>query len=600
MGRSASRSKNGPSESDGPNCGLESGMRSALFSGVVHLREDANGARNKILERLILALAALGSIALIPSVLASFEAGLGWLAAVDVVVYAWVIALHVFRHRLSYMTRVAQLLVLVGTLSTVLLLTLGLHGAGLLWLMAAPVLGSILLEARLAWITLGIVALGLAVLGVWIGADTLPFESIHGELVPLLWWVMAGNVVLVATALTATIQGVLHALERANQRLNEEKDARARLEADIRHAEQVAAAGAMAGGVAHDLNNLLQAILVPTASVLERLEQPELRDELGTALLAATGARDVTRRLLALARRGAPAQRERVLLDVRVADALELVRAAIPPPTQISATCDAPNVFVRLASGELEVLLVNLCLNAAQAFPRGTIRVATTAMPAGAVLSVSDDGPGIPEAIAAKVFEPFFTTRADGTGLGLATVHRVIESLGGRIGLRSSPGCGATFELHFPEANGGAPTDLPLPAESRPEGRLLLVDDDDIVRSAHRLALLRAGFSVITAATAEEGLARLDATVQVMVTDLRMPGLGGAELVRRALAERPDLRVVVCSGLMDPDLEQHLGALGVRRVLHKPVTLAELLVAVGRSPGPTVTVRSDPRTGSEA
>src|SRR5690606_6466204 len=227
-------------------------------------------------------------------------------------------------------------------------------------------------------------------------------------------------------------------------------------------------------------------------------------------------------------------------------------------------------------------VLVNLCLNAAQADPRATITIATRPAPHGAVVTVEDDGPGIPEALRARVFEPFFTTRSDGTGIGLASVHRVVESLGGSISLHSRVGEGTRFEVFLPATTQAANTRNaagPL-SVSRATGRLLLVDDDRRVRAAHRSALTRAGYDVVACESGEDGLKQLDPRTDVLVTDLRMPGMGGAELVRRALGRCPSLRVIVCSGLVDAALEGELRKLGVAEVLHKPVTLPELLRAV--------------------
>jgi len=532
---------------------------------------------------LIRVLLLFGWFALVPSIVASLAAGLPWLAAVDVAMYAWLVALELLRGRLSYEARVAHVLVAVSVLSVVLLLALGLQGAGLLWLIAGPILAALLLQRRQAWVAVGGFGLVLLGLGLWIVASTAPFEAVHGELRPLQWWVMAGNALALVVTVTAMIQAVLGALQSAHARLDQEREARSRLELDLRNAEQAAAVGALAGGVAHELNNLLQAILVPVALVQDRLRDPELREDLSQALSAATGARDVTSRLLQLARRRTPSERELVVLDARMHEIMALVRAAIPPPTLVDYACGATGVTIAAARGELELVLVNLCLNAAQADPRASISIATRSVPHGAVIIVADDGPGIPEAIQPRVFEAFFTTKDDGTGLGLASVHRVMESLGGSITLRSRAGEGTTFELFLPAtAELATPRSAAVVTAPRTPGRLLLVDDDDRVRAAHHMALSRAGYDVISCECAEEGLEQLDETIEVLVTDLRMPGIGGAELARRALAAHPALHVVVCSGLVDATLEADLRKVGVGEVLHKPVTLSELLGAVAQ------------------
>lgn len=562
-------------------------FRRRILTPMVEPVEDADIGRRRVLDRLIRALLLFGGFALVPSVIASFAAGLVWLAVVDVAMYGWIVVLEVLRSRLSYATRVTHVLVAVSVLSVVLLLALGLHGAGLLWLVAGPILAALLLDRRSAWLAVagfGAVLLGL---GVWITVSTAPFEVTRGELMPLQWWVMAGNALALVVAGTVMIQAVLGALEAAHERLTTERELRLRLEGDLRNADQAAAVGALAGGVAHELNNLLQAILLPVVLVHDQLRDPELREDLAHAVTAATGARDVTSRLLALARRHGSVDRDVIELDGRVQEIMALVRAAIPPPTVITYTPRAPGISICAARGELEVVLVNLCLNAAQADPQASITITTRNVPHGVVIVVEDNGPGIPEEIQAHVFEPFFTTRDEGTGIGLASVHRVIESLGGSIVLRSRAGEGTTFEVFLPatERAVSAKKAADIPAKPRPGGRLLLVDDDTRVRIAHRSALSRAGYDVIACESGEDGLEQLDPAVDVLVTDLRMPGMGGAELARRALGRFPSLRVVVCSGLVDATLERDLRGVGVSEVLHKPVTLAELLYAVAGARG---------------
>lgn len=544
---------------------------------MAEVSEDVSAARTRILDGLVRGLVLAGFVALVPSLAACFRADLLGVAVADVSVYGGVLALHFLRERWSYRRRVYVLLFLASTLSLVLLYTLGLEAAGLLWLMATPILGSILLDVRAAWIVWTGLATVLAAFGAWVSMATLPFEQGEVELLPLRWWVMVTNAMLIAAALMATVQVILRVLESANLRLTSEKRARVELEADLRSAQQTAAVGALAGGVAHELNNLLQAIMVPVALVQERLSDEALRKDLTQALVASQGARDVTRRLLDLARRGAPTERECVLLDARVEEALTLVRVVLPVRTAVLFARGAHERYVQMARGELEVLLVNLCMNAAQACPDSPIRVSTMPAEGGAVLRISDDGPGIPPDLQPRVFDAFFTTRPEGTGLGLATVHRIVESMGGRIDLDSSS-AGTTFQLFLPQAE---PEGVDAARERRVLARsLLLVDDDEGVRMAHRTAFEREGYAVATAASAEEGLAFLDGSVDVMITDLRMPGMGGTELVRRALALYPTLRIVVCSGMVDGNLERSLYALGVFRILHKPVMLRELLGTV--------------------
>jgi two-component system, cell cycle sensor histidine kinase and response regulator CckA len=232
---------------------------------------------------------------------------------------------------------------------------------------------------------------------------------------------------------------------------------RARLEEQLRHAQKIEAIGQLAGGIAHDFNNLLVALRGFGELALAEVRNGEVDDglaDLEKLLEGVARAEDLTRRLLTFARRRVA---EPKLLDVNavVSNVELLLRRVIGAHIAMTSTLAPAPVLVRADGGELEQLLVNLAVNARDAMPDGgSLRIVVASEePRFAVLEVSDTGCGMDDATAEQIFEPFFTTKeANGTGLGLATVHGIVKQTGGRIDVRSAPGCGTAFTVRLPLA----------------------------------------------------------------------------------------------------------------------------------------------------
>jgi PAS domain S-box-containing protein len=340
---------------------------------------------------------------------------------------------------------------------------------------------------------------------------------------------------------------------------------RRRLEERLRHAEKMEAVGQLAGGVAHDFNNLLTAIVSYAALVRDALgsDHPSVPDvrEIEAAAMRAAG---LTRQLLAFSRRQRVAP-QMVDLHGVVAGMERMLRRVLPENVELTVVAHAPGtVFADPA--QLEVVILNLAVNARDALPRGG-RIEITVFeveegasdlgdgetPAGrlAVLQVRDDGVGMDATTRARIFEPFFTTKpaGKGTGLGLATVYGIVSQAGGEIRVRSEPGRGSEFRVYLPRWSGvAAPAPATAPASpARGDETVLVVEDDAAIRALVRRTLAQAGYRVLDASTADQALA-VAVAPDVLVTDVILPGRNGWELATALATRRPGLRVLFMSG----------------------------------------------------
>ncbi|HVW88330.1 MAG TPA: ATP-binding protein, partial [Gaiellaceae bacterium] len=369
---------------------------------------------------------------------------------------------------------------------------------------------------------------------------------------------------------------------------------RVQLEERLRHSSRIEALGQLSGGVAHDFNNLLVAIGGYSDLALRRLNghADEVRQPLLEIRRAADRASDLTRQLLAFSSKQVLCPEvldlnERIREDVRmleriVGETIEIVLDLAPsiPP-------------VRMDAGQLAQVLVNLAVNARDAMDEsGTLTIATRGAGGRVHLSVSDTGCGLDGELGDRIFEPFFTTKSPGrgTGLGLSTVIGIVEQSGGRIAVDSKPGAGATFTLDLPAADAGL-VEHPAAAGSTDVAageRILVVEDDDVVRGLVTEALREAGYRVDAAASSAEAIERAsDANVDLLITDVVMPRMGGDLLAHELRRRRPGLRVVFTSGYPS-DLAS--GRIGDRdHFLQKPFSIDELLAAAATALGKPVT-----------
>ena len=351
---------------------------------------------------------------------------------------------------------------------------------------------------------------------------------------------------------------------------------RKRLEAQLRHAQKMEAVGRLAGGVAHDFNNLLTVIQGRSEVLLSKMSP---RDPLrvGAEEIQKAGERGVllTRQLLTFSRKNVATPED---LDAgEVVRSLEsLLSRLIGPDVRLVTRTGKWPLHVRADRGQLEQVLANLAANARDAMPQGgelCIEVSATdvgaevkgpAVPPGpyVVVSVTDQGCGMTPDVQSHLFEPFFTTKEQGkgTGLGLSVVYGIVRQSGGDVLVQSEPGRGSTFRVCLPRLGAPEPAAgaAAPPAARTGKGTVLLVEDEDAVRALAREFLTIFGYEVVETSSGEEALRvfeQVKETIDVVVTDLIMPGMGGVALAKKLVRTKPGLRVLLVSGYARDTLE---------------------------------------------
>jgi PAS domain S-box-containing protein len=376
-----------------------------------------------------------------------------------------------------------------------------------------------------------------------------------------------------------------------------------RAQEELVRTEKLRALGQLAAGVAHDLNNMLAAILGQTELLRLQVKLPQVQEALKVLYTAASDGAQVVRRLLEFGRQ----EPSRALISCELAtlvdEALEITRPRWQDEAQEQGRLievwrtmeNLPNVSGNPA--EIREALSNLVLNAVDAMPTGgrltisgfTEPTATAPeTPSWVVLTVTDSGVGMTEEVRSRIFEPFFTTKGvTGTGLGLAVVYGIMERHGGKIAVASTPGQGTAFTLWFrgaetrPEA--AAETDQPSAPGRR---RILLIDDEEPVRMTIANLLRAVGHTVIEADGGAQGLACLtDGAVDLVITDLGMPKMTGWEVAQQVKATFSDLPVLLLTGWGEHLSDAAPGRGCVDRVLAKPIRLEELQGAIAKYTG---------------
>jgi len=369
---------------------------------------------------------------------------------------------------------------------------------------------------------------------------------------------------------------------KSQMTINTDMTEKKKLEARLIQAQRMEAVGRLAGGVAHDFNNLLTVIIGFSEMVLGGLSRDEpTREMIQQVHLAGTRAASLTRQLLAFSRKQVLAP---VVLDLNslVSETEKMLCRMIGEDIALVAVLDPSLGRVKADPGQIEQVLMNLAVNARDAMPTGgrltiatqnvevdpSVGVAFKEMAAGpyVLLTVSDTGCGMDEATMAQIFEPFFTTKEvdKGTGLGLATVYGIMKQSDGAIDVTSAPGQGSAFKIYLPRLvqetakAGGA--FLGIPAIPQGTGMVLMVEDEQAVRSLSSLALRSAGYAVLEAENGEDALAvyrKHSGSIDLLAIDVVMPKMNGRQLADDLTSKQPGLKVLYMSGYTDDAVVLH-------------------------------------------
>lgn len=373
---------------------------------------------------------------------------------------------------------------------------------------------------------------------------------------------------------------------------------RRQLEEQLRQAQKMDAVGRLAGGVAHDFNNLLMVINGYTEVLLEQMEKgSDTHGKVQSIQQAADRAATLTRQLLAFSRKQ---HLELKVVDVNtvIGDMERLLRPLIGENIELITHLAPDTGHTKADAGQLEQVVMNLVVNAKDAMPGGgklTVKSADVTIRPNfrehrfihpgryAVISVSDTGAGMDKDTQSRVFEPFFTTKekGKGTGLGLSTVYGIVKQSNGYVFVQSELGAGSTFYVYLPRVDDASEVVAPTPPQPDAGGceTVLLVEDEESVRELVKLTLLARGYKVLEAENGDSGLQMADSfkgRIDILITDVMMPGMGGRELSKKLLELRPDICVLYLSGYTEDSVVTQ-GAIGPAiAFLQKPFTLQNL------------------------
>jgi signal transduction histidine kinase len=402
-------------------------------------------------------------------------------------------------------------------------------------------------------------------------------------------------------------------LEERNSQLQEEINGRKQaeeekkgLENQLIQAHKMEALGRFAGGIAHDLNNILYPIIIDTESLLEDAEPgTSMHLMLNQILKAAHRQKDLVKQILSFSRRSDQQFKPMKVVPL-ITETIDLLRSSLPSHIEIKQSIHAPSESILGDPTQIQQIIMNLCRNAADAIgsQAGTLDVslantylepspAHPDMNAGQYLKliVKDTGHGMTKEVMNRIFEPFYTTKDvdKGSGMGLAVVHGILKHHGGAITVESEQGKGSRFTVYLPITDEKLQTQPPATDRGRSvkeKGEVLLVDDEDMILSSLKNALKRMGYEVVALKDSQEAyevFLKAPSGFDLVITDLTMPKLSGIELANKLMDIRPDIPVILCTGFNDVIDEDEAKSMGIRELLLKPASTNELKTAISRA-----------------
>lgn len=376
------------------------------------------------------------------------------------------------------------------------------------------------------------------------------------------------------------------------------------LEKQLRQSQKMEAIGTLAGGIAHDFNNILGAIVGYTELALTAVPaENKCARYLDGVLKASNRAKDLVQQILAFSRQ-TEQERKPIELAPIVKEALRMLRSSLPTTIEIKQEIHSDEGVVLADPTQIHQILMNLCTNAAQAMQPngGVLKVGLSGVTLNSYdiladadlkpgpylrLSVSDTGRGIEPSVMPRIFDPYFTTKApgEGTGLGLSVVHGIVKNHGGTIKIYSEPGKGSTFHVYLPLTE--SETKEPFHPETKTvfggNERILFVDDEAFLTEIGREIFEHLGYEITTETSSVKALGifkehpdRFD----LVITDMTMPQMTGIDLAGELLSIRPDIPVILCTGFSSQISEEKIKAMGIRRLLMKPLLFQQVADAV--------------------
>ncbi|HKJ65808.1 MAG TPA: response regulator, partial [Desulfopila sp.] len=407
------------------------------------------------------------------------------------------------------------------------------------------------------------------------------------------------------------------ALQRANTQLREKihehlrmEEEREELELLFRQSQKMEAVGTLAGGIAHDFNNILQMISGQVQLLLMKKKDEDADYETLVEIdQTIARASELVRRLLTFSRKMKTTP-QRMNVNNMVESTVRLLRRTIPKMITIETDLEDALADVRADYNQMEQILMNLTANGVDAMPEGgLLRISTENLQLDrhrsrllhielgnyVVLRVSDTGMGMDETVQKRIFEPFFTSKdiGKGTGLGLSTVYGIVQDHGGAITCNSQPGQGAAFAIYFPALAERSRESAPAPP---PEDNtqlsglemILVVDDEALVREITEDMLSRFGYKVLLAENGEDALELFvdrKEEIDLILTDLGMPGMGGEKLIEKLRALDPQVKIIIASGYLSTSSTSKAESLGAQGFLQKPYQLKTMLKTIRQTLG---------------
>jgi len=398
---------------------------------------------------------------------------------------------------------------------------------------------------------------------------------------------------------------VAYGIEVLRERVLAKKsvEEKAQLEQQVRQGQKMEAIGTLAGGIAHDFNNILAAILGFTDLAKYKLpENSDLRHDLDNVLQAGLRAKELVKQILAFSRQSEQ-ERRPVEVYLIVKEAMKLLRASIPKNIDFQLDIDEKSGAVLVDPTQIHQVVMNLCTNSYHAMrddDSGILRVALRAVELSdkdafallqsgkyLELTVSDTGCGMTPEIIERIFDPYFTTKArgEGTGMGLAVVHGIVQQCGGDIRVESTLGQGTTLRVYLPLTESKGLDIERIISQQLPGGkeRVLVVDDEPMVLAMHKNMLVRLGYQVTAMSSSTAALAEFSShplEFDLVLTDMAMPEMQGDSLSQKIKQIRPDIPILMCTGFSEKLSPERAAAIGIGKIIMKPLLFRELATSI--------------------